>query len=360
METVRQAYPVDFRQTNGFIEIGLFLFTTLAILGSYLLVSTFFSTAFSEPRVYGLFNISFGVAVGLVGQRLINARQLYRNGVDNAFVVMLAGFLAFGLNQLLPERLSVARHCLFTLPLLLVILWYYGDTLIAFLTLATFYAFVFDGLLQFGWGKDALPFVLMAVSVLLYGIVRRINQNAADLSYYADPLNLAQWLALIVLAASGNYFVVRTLNGLLIKPIPVDAPPINLPALFWLLTFLIPVLYVWQGFAKTNRMLIILGELGLIAAVMTVYEYTALVPLNVALTLGGLLMIGLAIVGIRYLREPKNGYTDAPDEDSPDEFFLDTQAWVAAQAAAGTGPTPKDDVRFGGGNFGGGGSEGPY
>ena len=94
------------------------------------------------------------------------------------------------------------------------------------------------------------------------------------------------------------------------------------------------------------------------AAVATVYEFTDFVPLNVLLTLGGLALIGTAVAGIQYLKAPKHGFTDAPDDDSPNEFFTNAATAVAVQAAGAASHGPKDDLRFGGGNFGGGGSEG--
>lgn len=368
---VRQAYPVEFRQTNGFIEIGLFLFTTVVILAAYLLPSSVFSTLLTDQKTYSLFNIAFGVGIGVIGQLLINRRLLYRNGIDNAFVVTLTGFLAFGLNQFLPNGLSVATHCLVTLPLLLLILWYYGDTLIAFFTLATCYAFIIDGLLRLGWRKDStLPFVLIGVSLILYLGIRQFVRHYPKQVYYTDPLNLAQWLSLIMLAASGNYFVVRELNGVLLKPSLLGAgltatPEISLPWLFWGLTFLIPTIYLWQGLLKKNRMLIILGTFGWIMAVMTVHQYVGLVPLNLALALGGLTLMGLAAAGIQYLRSGppdrlKGGFTDRPDEDSPDELLNTTGTLLSMQAATGAQRTPRNDARFGGGDFGGAGSEGTY
>ena len=376
IDAIRRSFPFEFRQTNGFLEVGLFLFTVVAILSCYLLPATAIGSLLDDRTTSGLFNIASGIGLGLVGRLLINRRQLYRNGVDNAFVVMLTGFLAFGFNQFLPTDLTIATYCLLTLPLLLLVLWYYGDTLIAFVTLATFYAFVFDGMLSFSWGKAALPFVMMAVSGVLFMLVRRIDKSP----YYADPLNLAQWVALIVLAAGGNYFVVRELNGLLMDPVPGQPVPANAPWsgipeitlswLFWLLTFAIPAAYLQLGLTRKNRMLIILGGLGLIAAVITLHEYTALLPLNVALTLGGLVLIGLAVAIIRFLRQPtaverrpadyRNGFTDDPDYESPDQFFVNMGTAVAMQAATGAQQQPKESVRFGGGDFGGGGSEGKY
>lgn len=370
MTDARQAYPVEFRLTNGFLEIGLFLFTTVAILACYLLPASIFLSMSANQSVDALFNIAFGIGVGVVGRVLINRRLLYRNGIDNAFVVTLTGFLAFGLNQLLPNGLSVAMHCLVTLPLLLLVLWYYGDTLIAFFALAAFYGFVFDSMLKIIWGKEALPFVMMAISGMLYAGIRQILKRTDNQVYYTDSLTLAQWISLIMLAASGNYFVVRELNGLLLESrtgasIVTGAPEIALPALFWFLTFAIPAIYLWQGLTKKGpqpplRMLLILGTLGLIAAVMTLHEYTAVLPLNVALTLGGLVLIGIAVFGIRYLSRPKHGFTDAPDDDSPNELFINAATIAAVQAAGSASQGPKDTLRYGGGNFGGGGSEGSY
>ena len=368
IDAVRSEFPFDFRQTNGFIEVGLFLFTVVAILSCYLLPVTAISGLLDNRGTSSLFNIGFGIGIGVLGRVLINRRQLYRNGVDNAFVVMQTGFMAFGVNQLLPENMTIAQYCLFTLPLLLLVLWYYGDTLIAFFVMATFYTFVFNGILQFSWGRMALPFVMMAVSALVFAGVRQTDRSP----YYADPLNLVEWVALIVLIASGNYFVVRELNGLLQDVSNRQltngvAPEIGLSGLFWLLTFAIPAAYLQQGFTRKNRMLIILGCLGLIAAVMTLQNYVLLLPLNVALTAGGLLLIGLAVAGIWFLRRSsgaggyfRNGFTDDPDYESPDQFFVQVGTAVATQAATGAQRQPEEDIRFGGGDFGGGGGEGKY
>ncbi|AQG79858.1 hypothetical protein [Spirosoma montaniterrae] len=370
LAAIRPAYPFEFRQTNGFVEIGLFLFTVLVITGVYLLLMTTLLTGLYDNRVaFGVINIGIGVGLGFIGRYYIQQGQLYRNGTDNAFAVMTTSYLAFGLNLLLPEGLTVASYCLLTLPLLLLALWYYGDTLLAFATLTTFYVAVFDGMLQVSWGKAALPFVMMGVSGLLYWLARRPQMPFQKL-YYLDSVLLAQWISLIVLAAAGNYFVVRELNGLLLDVppgqfAPESTPEIALPALFWFLTFALPVFYGWRGLLRKDRIRIILGALGLIAAVMTLHEYVALLPLNVALTLGGLVLVTLAVAGIRYLRtdvpgRSNAGFVDTPNDDSPDTLLANLQTIAAIQAASGASHGSKDNLRFGDGNFGGGGGEGRY
>lgn len=365
-DAARQAFPFNFRETNGFLEIGLFLFTCVAVMASYMLPASLIlvmidSLGVDGKTFYGLFSLVSAVVIWFLGRLVIERQQLYRNGVDNAFVAMLTGFLVFGFGQFLPPNLTLGSYCLLTLPLLLVVIWYYGDTLITFIAVVTFYVFVFDGMLQVSWGKAALPFVMMGTSVGLYALTRRFNTSL----YYADPLNLVQWIALIVLAESGNYFVVRELNGLLMEPTPgqpapASAPEIALPGLFWFLTVAIPAFYLYRGFARKDRMLLILGGLGLAAAFATIHEYVALIPLNIALTLGGVALISVAVFGIRYLARPKHGFTDNPDPESPDQFFVNLGTAVAMQAATGAQHRPNNDLRFGGGEFGGGGSGGNY
>ena len=136
LRAAQQAFPFNFRQTNGFLEVGLFLFTCVAVMASYMLPASLILALLnivSDERVlYGLFSLVAGVVTWWLGQLIINRQQLYRNGVDNAFVAMLTGFLVFGFGQFLPQNLTLGTYCLLTLPLLLAIVWYYGDTLIGF------------------------------------------------------------------------------------------------------------------------------------------------------------------------------------------------------------------------------------
>ncbi|QJD81102.1 hypothetical protein [Spirosoma rhododendri] len=362
--TIQATYPVGFLQTNSFLEIGLFLFTTVVILAVYLLILPFASAIENDRLVYGLVNAGFGLAVAVVGAVLVNQRKLYRNGVDNAFVVIATGFIAFGLNQFIPEGVSLSTHCLLTLPLLLLVFWYYGDTLIAFLALLTFYTLIYNTTLHTDAGRTLLPYTMMLASVALYAVstwLLRLEKT----TYYLDGLHLGQWFGLSMLLISSNYYVVRELNGVLADSVrqlddlqdqPLRAPgTLALPALFWLLTFGLPLLYLWLGTARRDRMLLILGLAGLTGAFATVHAYWYLVPTNATLTIGGLVLIGLAVLGIRHLRTPANGFTDAPD-DRTDETGLNPAVLAAVQASQNAGDTP----RPGNGKFGGSGAGESY
>ncbi|CCH55605.1 hypothetical protein BN8_04874 [Fibrisoma limi BUZ 3] len=360
LTAVRKAYPVGFQTMNGFLEIGLFIFTIIATGGVFLLFVELLSI--DDSSIFGLYCLLFGIGLAILNNVLIRRRQFYRNGVDNALVMATTALMVGGFNSQFLDDGSLWQWCLVALPLLAAVVWYYGDTLITFIALAVLYTCLFDLTLEASFGRTLLPFVGMVVSGLLMQATRMIRQRA----YYDDAVSLTQWVALAMLLVSVNYYVVRETNWLLIRSTlrrsgVMSPPEIDLPWLFWLLTVGLPIGYLWQGFVRKNRMLIILGVLGVAAAVATIRYYVGILPLNVHLTLCGLFLIGIAVGGIRYLRSSRYGFTDVPDEDSPDEFLISSDVITAAQVAAGTsGHDQHDNVKFGGGKFGGGGAGGGY
>lgn len=363
---IQQAYPVPFRNTNVFAEIGAFVFTGIAVGGAYALIMLFMSGLLDNSISFGAFNALVSLGLMMLVYSLIRQSNFYRNGPDNVLIVLAASFLLTAINVVLPNDTALWLRCLLAVPVLLAFAAYYGDVIVSFMALLAFYSALFTGLLELSWGRAALPFVLMGASLLLRFLIKQTQTRLTDTNqtYYADALSMAEWLSLIVLAAAGNYFVVRELNGLLTEvepgqPRPEVAPQISLAWLFWLLTFLIPGLYSYLGFVRKDRMFVTLGILGLTAAASTVRYYHALLPLSVHLTLVGSLLIGGAVVIIRYLQQPRFGFTDVPDEESPRQFFLNAET-LSIISATGATLNRQPDMKFGGGDFGGGGAGSKY
>lgn len=363
---IQQAYPVPFRNSNVFAEIGAFVFTGIAVGGAYALLMLFMTDLLDNSVSFGAFNALVSLGLIVLVYSLIRRSNFYRNGPDNVLIVLAASFLITALIVILPNETPFWLRCLLAVPVFLAFASYYGDVIVTFIALLAFYTALFTGLLELSWGRAALPFVLMGASLLLWFLIKPIQTRLTDTNqtYYADALSIAEWTALIVLAAAGNYFVVRELNGLLTEvepgqPRPDVAPQISLAWLFWLLTFLIPGVYAYFGFNRKDRMFVILGILGLAAAASTVRYYYALLPLSVHLTLVGSLLIGCAVVAIRYLQQPRFGFTDVPDEESPRQFFLNAET-LSIISATGATINRQPDMKFGGGDFGGGGAGSKY
>jgi hypothetical protein len=363
---IQQAHPVPFRDSNTFAEIGSFIFTAIAVGGAYALLMLFLLNLIDNSPAWGVFNALVSLGLLALARNLISQANFYRNGPDNALIVLGVAFLIAAINMWLPSDTAFWLRCLLAVPFLLLSVLYYGDVTIAFLTLLTFYVGLFSGMLEFPWGRAALPFVLMAVSLGVHLLFRSIKTRLAEqlYVYYVDVLTLSEWATLVVLAAAGNYFVVRELNGLLMEvppgePQPEAAPQIALPGLFWVLTVLIPALYAYLGLTRKSRMLVVLALLGLAAAASTVRFYHPLLPLSIHLTLVGAALIAAAVFAIHYLQKPRFGFTDVADEDSPRQFFLNAET-LSAISATGAPLNRTPDMKFGGGNFGGGGAGREY
>ncbi|MGV3558980.1 hypothetical protein [Larkinella arboricola] len=351
---IQAKFPVGFRESNGFIEIGLFVFSIVATSGSYFLLATLLGQLFNHDVFYHVFNIGFGLAVGFLAGRLINSRNYYRSGVDNALVIAAVALVTAGVVGLLPNNLPTWQYCLIILPLVLMGVWYYSDLLLTMAAFATLITALFDFFLDFPGGKTGLPFVLMALSAGLYGMARRY-ENRDHLVYWRDNFILLEWLSLTQLLISCNYFAVRQLHYWTLDKRPAEAPEIALAPLFWLLTTAVPIALLYLGIRQKERPLLIMGAIGWGLALATWRYYYPVFSLEFYLISNGILLALTAIFLIRYLSVPRNGFTDRPDEDSPKELFLNAEALSTIQATSGH-PGSKEDMQFGGGDFGGGGS----
>ncbi|WP_128544781.1 hypothetical protein [Larkinella soli] len=357
MAGIRERFPVGFHDANGFIEIGLFIFTVVAVSGSYFLLATLLSALLEKTILYHLFNLTFGLAVGLLANRLITTRRFYRSGVDNALILVTVALIAAGLAGLLPDSLPTWAYCLAMLPVLLLGVAYYADLLLTLAAYGTLVTTLVDLLLDVPGGHHFLPFVGMALATGLYMLARRY-ENDERLLYWKDNIILSEWLSISLLLISCNYFIVRQIYFWRMENRPPEPPEIPAAWLYWALTFLVPLLLFYIGIRQKERPLLIMSAIGWGIALTTWRYYHALLSTEAYLTLNGLILMALAIALIRYLRRPQNGFTDRPDEDSPKQFLIDPETMATIQATTGR-PGPKG-MPFGGGDFGGGGSGDRY
>lgn len=357
---IQQAYPKRFRQTNPWLEIGAFLFAILAVMSLYgLFMIQFEAFSMNGSELFAMLSIGYAVAIVWFARYFVQKNQICRNGTDNALLVTAAGIGSWGVIELVAgvsgQYPPFWACALLALPVLLALIWYSGDVLLSYIALGLFYGLLFDRFLDFSWGRLAMPFVLMGVSGLLFMLVRKEPRRA----YYAEALGVVRWLSLGMLLAAGNYFVVRELNALLLDRRPPVSPQIGLPGLFWLLTVGLPVTYLTVGIRQRNRMLLILGTLGVAAAVATFQHYYISWPRSVTLAVDGTLLIGAAVALIRYLRSgtpdrSRHGFTDDPSDEPPHALVKHIGTIATVQATTNAQNQPH--LRFGGGDFSGSGA----
>ena len=338
-------FKEDFYKPNWFILMGLFLFTNIAVS---------FTTTFFLALV-GIFNNKIGLSIALlivsVGSFIaleifIKSKNLYRSGIDNALLYLAIGF--FYSSILLIFDFSLPSYCypLFIFFILIPAFIRYADPLVAIAMFFSFFVFIFLFATTFSFGKTILPFLLMTLAASIYFI----SKSRSNSFYFEDVQQIIKTLTLLVFYLAGNYWVVREANAILNDTFPSIEIPFGI--LFWVFTFCFPFVYIFIGMRKKDRISIIVGLLALGFSIFTFRCYYAVLPLEWALTLGGLLLVGFSIFGLKYFKTPK---LNLSSEASEGNKFSKLESILAAQAFQANSPS-SDTLKMGGGDFGGGGS----
>lgn len=335
-------------QPNWFIWIGLFIFTIIGIAASTVVFLPVIDTSFAETFLGPI----YGVAMFFFLNYLIRERKLHFSAIDNAFLyAILLSFIPLVAEISADSRDAPLLMGVVYLPLLLFITYRYGEPLIA---LGTF----LDGLfiiatlaMKNPWGKLLLPFILLLYAGIVWYFVRRFMKKDRSF-YWHTALNWLHVATLAVGYAAGNYYVVREGNAAL-NNLPDPSPEVALAGLFWALTFLIPVLYLYAAIRWRSLQFLILGTLFLVASLYTLYHYHPFMPGDWATALLGLVGIGVAAYLMRYLKTERKGFIYEPEENSEWATLATT---ILATEVGSHASEPPQGPQFGGGTFGGGGS----
>jgi hypothetical protein len=356
---IEESYPHDFYDPNIFLKIGLFIFTILAAGFSIGIMSIFFVDIYNNylktaAIIQSL--LSGGVFFFLL-ENLIKGRKLYHSGVDNALIYMTLG--AFGTTIFfLFEKLNPPTwlFLMLFLPLFIATTIRYAESVVCTLTYFLILGISVTIALESFWGKTLLPFIVMLVSAAIYFTVKKLSTRK-DYLYYETCLTILKTLSLITFYLGGNYLIVREGNALINNLSLSVSPQVAFAPMFYFFTAIIPIGYIFFGLRYRDRLIMILGLITLGFSIFTYRFYFAILQVEIALTLGGILLIALAGGLIQYLKTTKKGFTYQPD----DEFEgFNLEAMLMSQIVQSKIPQQGDTFRFGGGETGGGGAGGNY
>ena len=208
-------------------------------------------------------------------------------------------------------------------------------------------------------GLATMPFLMMLVSAFIYWLALS-NERQKQFINYRNVFSVVQAFSLVTLYAAGNYFIVDYLSAQLHGPLPAGK---ELPfgAFFWLWTMLPPFVYVAFGIKRKDLLLLRTGLFLIAAGVLTFRNYYHVLPVDVALCIAGIIILSVVYGVIKYLKTPKYGFTYAEPETANDTDHLKIESLIVAQSFSHAPAAPADDgVKFGGGDFGGGGSSGDF
>lgn len=362
--TIIKAHPVTFYSPNVFVKIGLFLFTNFVIYAGLGLFSLIFLSNFhTNGNGIGIFiSLLFAIACFAVLEVLIKQNKIYHSGVDEA--LLYSGLLYMGSFLFFVFGKNVGHDLLLLYVLFLPILAFaairYGDRLVALAFIFCVYAVFFLSLIRLGeLAKLMMPFALGAFSAGIY-VMAKTNLRKDKFIYWKQCLVLIESCALLVLYLACNYLVIRESSIGFFDMHLAGGEDIPMAYLFYGLTVLVPIIYIYLGLKLKDKTLLWVGLLVIAFSVFTFKYYFSLGHPEITLTSAGIILIAIAYFSIKYLKTPKHGLTfkEELDEDS----FLKTNAEALATVQAFTQSTPNqsDDLKFGDGQSGGAGSGGAF
>ena len=351
-------------QNNIFIRIGFFILGCM-LYSSICGMLSLFGLAIMDDAY--LFFIYLFAIIGFGAKEFMSREMKYFGfGLDDAFIMgaILALLIAVGLTfekNYDPDYLviiivlaivsSIAYLRYLNLPLaLLACIGITGS--LAYITFE--YCII---------GKSILPFVLLLFSGSCYFLSKNKLQNLT-VPYYSNGLKLVKGFCLILFYLAGNYYVVRELNFSLSGEYYYNgvSPEIPFAIFFWAFTFSIPVAYIVFALKNKDRMMLWIGFLALCFAFFTFRMYHHVLPPEVALTIGGLVVFSFTYFAIKKTKHKETGITFKVDRFTNPNAFANLQTLVVA-SQFGLKPEAKVEespMEFGGGGFSGGGSGGEF
>ena len=281
---------------------------------------------------------------------IIPSKKHYKSGIDDALLYCGLGFIISSLAYLMdlnPEKLTF--YCFF-IPVLIIAAIRYLDGLITII--AYCFALIIVVLMTMKLPKIAaliLPFMTMLFAIITYLITLKI-QNKIALRFWKNNVDIVEGLSLIAFYASGNYFIIQKANEMYF-----NNPIVSLPYLFWAFTFIVPLLYIYQGLKQKNRLILSVGLLSIAMGVATFRNYFHVMPLEIAAIIGGAILLAIAYFAIKYLKNNKTPFTYDEEADQK-PFYQQAESLIIAQTFGNQQGQNEGKPLFGGGDFGGGGA----
>lgn len=365
LDTASRELPVLKSQDNILIRIGFFL------LGAFL-----YSSICGVLSIFGLtYNDDYFTAllyvyalIGFAGTEFLAQQKYYGYGLDDAFILgaqlTLGAAVAMSfITGIFGIKSADVLFCMIIVTIVSLVLYlryiHLSSILIFCLALTAtlgFFVFKFIEL-----GDVILPFVLMIYAIGMYCVSKKLLKDLTEPFYYNGFL-LMKNFSLIIFYFSGNYMVVREFSAFLSGTYYELSPDVPFSLFFWSFTFVVPVLYLFFGLRNKDRILLWIGFLTFCFSIFTFRTYHHVLPAEVALTFGGLLLFAFTYFAIRKIRDNEKGITFKPDRIDNTNSLLNAEVLIIA-STFNLKPEIKAEespMEFGGGDFSGGGSGGSF
>lgn len=353
---IKNALPSFRSQNNILVRLGFFLlgsFLYLSICGAISLIGL------SGEDFYFKICCYLFAGVGIIGAEFLANQKYYRHGLDDAFILGILLNIGFAI-AITTEGYEIIIAVFVAITSFLTYRRYLHLLSMLVFCLASS-AVLFFGMFEIGdIGKTILPFVAMLASAGFYLFTKNRIKSLTGWYYY-NGLLLANGFCLILFYLSCNYLVVRELSFELLGVDVLPGQDIPFAFFFYTFTFIVPIVYLVQALKIKDRIMLWISFAAIGFSIFTIRFYYSVLPIEVALTFGGLVLFVIAYFSIQKLKNKEEGLTFKPDRINNSNAILNAEALIVA-STFGMKPEVKTDspMDFGGGGFSGGGSGGSF
>ncbi|MEP2668009.1 MAG: hypothetical protein ABJH04_03385 [Cyclobacteriaceae bacterium] len=353
---IAEAHSSSFYHPNFIIRLLIFVATLMGLSG----VTGLFALMILDTNqiiisigclIYGIGSFVF------VDQAIIKNSKHYKSGLTEALIYHACGFTIGGFAGLVD--FETASVLLFSIIVLSFSAYRYLDlltTVAAFFTLAYL---VFFQLYEFGSiFQQIIPFAFILIFVPVYLVCKKWKSKD-HLAIWNNNLIVIESLSLLLIYLAGNYLVVRELSVNLMGFPLVEGEDIPFAFLFYGLTLLIPVAYLYLGINNKDIVILRTSLLVLAFSIFTFKFYYGFEHLEITLTVLGIILLGIALLLFNYLKTIRNGFT-RENLISEKWSSMNAEAFIISQTLGGNQVKVNDSFQGKGGEFGGGGSSGSF
>jgi hypothetical protein len=351
---IERAFATNLFTPSFFMRILLFLAGFVGLITTMGPLALMFSGVEEGGlRVLSLL-LGFGI---LTFTELVLIRQKfhYKSGITEAGIY--SGLIFVGLGVLWVESDNTLAYLIGACILAFIAAFRYLN-LVA-LAIALFFmgwAVFFVCYNWGGWAQALIPFIMMALFGAVFAISQWSEKRIGNV-VFDDQFIVSQAFSLLAVYVAGNYFVVRELSVSMMDLYLVEGQDVPFAFLFYFFTAAIPIFYVVMGIKRQSLLFLRVGLIAIALSVVTFKYYFSLGMPVVTITLSGAVLIALALAVMKYLKQPKYGFTR--ESMFKDKWMTqNVTAFIASQTLGGnkTGLEGQDDNLMQGGKFGGSGA----
>jgi hypothetical protein len=357
-QRMEQETVCDFRRTNIFLRLVLFLFT-LIIAGAAVGLVFAISRLQLDAGGGGIFLLALAAISYAAAELAVSKAQLYRFGIEEALAVCSVGFLCLGVLGIWFSGRPYSPQPEIAVPVVGAIasLWIWHRFGLPYASLA---AMIFVLWLPSYWTSSHSAQHMIVAAIYAAGLLTVIAlRTRYRFTYLNDQYSIAEallWLG-IYLAINLHFQLVEVFG----QWTSTDSRPFYWAT--WVLTWCLPPVVLVRGLGRRDRFVIAVGAIVAILTLVTNKPYLGWTRHTWDPMLLGALLIGAALFIRRWLadgpNEIRHGFT-------AQRLSGKDKAWMSAGATAlglvspnitTPGPqTESPDVHFGGGDSGGAGA----